>query len=306
MRKHIPLHALRIFEAAAHHRSFARAAEELNVTPTAVSHQIKQLEELVGQPLFRRFPRPISLTSAGERLYPVLKTSLNQIAAAMDALNEDTGMHPLVISVTAAFASRWLLPRMVVLEEQTQFDLDIRATESVANLRDGDIECAVRYTTQPPEDYEAQLLATDRYIPVASPDYAEKCKGIPWAQKQLIQYQWKNPTLDAPGWKKYLTALETSGVDVGGVDVTKAYRLSEESHAIESALAGHGIALVSDILIKQEIVEGRLVQIGNVSIPGLSFYVVYPPDAPRRRMIEEFLLWARDEIMDVEEKLEGE
>ena len=303
MRKSLPLHALRTFEAVAYHHSFAKAAEELNVTPTAVSHQIKKLEELIGSPLFRRLPRPIALTDVGESLYPVLKESFDEIAMALEKLDGRECSRALVISTTTAFASRWLLPRLNVLKEQTGVELEIRASEICANLRDGDVDCAVRYTRKKIENYQAQFLAKDRYIPVASLEYAEATEQKSWAEKDLIQFHWKNASIDPPDWKKYMAALEKAGVDTQGVDITKAMRFSEESHAIESAVAGHGVALVSDVLIKKEIKEGRLVQIGDVSIEGLSFYVVYQNDAPRQSLIEEFLLWARDEIMDVDDTL---
>lgn len=303
MRRTLPLHALRVFEAAAYHRSFTKAAEELGISPTAVSHQIKKLEELIGRPLFRRFPRPISLTTVGEDLYPVLQESFDDIAGALEKFDSQNRSHPLIISTTTAFTSRWLLPRLKVLKEQTGLELEIRASEACTNLRDGEVECAVRYTRNKIEGFEAHLLARDRYIAVASLAYAEQTQEKNWAEKDLIEFHWKNASIDPPDWKKYIAALEEEGVDVKGIDITKMLRFSEESHAIESALAGHGVALVSDVLINKEIVEGRLVQIGDLSIEGLSFYVVYPYGAPRQSLIEEFLLWARDEIMDVDDQL---
>src|SRR5437764_13535740 len=112
MRKLPPLGSLRAFEAAARCMSFTKAAAELGVTPTAVSHQIRLLEDICGQPLFRRRPRPLVLTGAGERLFPVVRNGFDAFAAAITSASAGVGERPLRVTSPNAFASRWLIPRL--------------------------------------------------------------------------------------------------------------------------------------------------------------------------------------------------
>ena len=112
MQKLPPLVELRAFEAAARHLSFKKAAAELGVTPTAISHQIRLLERYCGRALFRRRPRPLSLTDAGARLFPAIRGGLEAFATAIAAVKRDGHQQPLRVTTTNAFASRWLVPRL--------------------------------------------------------------------------------------------------------------------------------------------------------------------------------------------------
>ena len=305
MRRLPPLNALRAFEAAARHMSFAKAADELAVTPTAISHQIRLLEEITGQALFRRRPRPITLTEAGTCLFPVLRDGFDRFAATVAGLRADADHSPLVVSTTTAFASRWLVPRLAKLKSDIDLDLEIDASETVANLRSGTADFAVRYRRTPVPDLECQELARDRFVPVISP--ALLAQGPPitspadLAGHTLIHFRWKRPDLDPPTWERFVTEQRATDPDVAAIDTTKGLRFSEEPHAIEAALAGQGIALVSDVLVHRELAQGTLVRPLDVSIEGLVFYVAYLAEAPRRGAIESFLLWARDEVADAAE-----
>ncbi len=302
MRKQLPLNALRAFEAAARHLSFAKAAEELAVTPTAISHQIRLLEEITGQDLFRRRPRPITLTEAGERLFPVLRDGLDRFAAAVAGLRADTDRRPLVVAATTAFASRWLVPRLAKLKRDIDLELVIEASEKPADLRSDPVDFAIRYRRTPIPDLECNELARDRFIPVMRPALLES--GGPFnaiaelAQHRLIHFRWKRPDLDPPTWERYIAEARAIEPDAAKVDATRGLRVSEEAHAIEAALAGQGIALVSDILVQRELASGALVRPVDFAVQGLCFYVAYVADAPRRGAIENFLLWARDEMAD--------
>src|SRR5262245_55837046 len=112
MRKLPPLIELRAFEAAGRHLSFKQAAHELGVTPTAISHQIRLLELYCGHPLFRRRPRPLAMTDAGARLFPVIRDGLEAFASAIASVKRDGAKQPLRVTTTNAFASRWLVPRL--------------------------------------------------------------------------------------------------------------------------------------------------------------------------------------------------
>src|SRR5260370_40088021 len=150
MNKLPPLIELRAFDAAARHLSFKKAAAELGVTSTAISHQIRLLERYCGRALFRRRPRPLSLTQAGAGLFPVIRDGLEAFATAIAAVKRDP-KQPLHVTTTNAFASRWLVPRLPRWRKlRPDAPLDVIGTDSVLDLRAGDVDVAIRYPPTPP------------------------------------------------------------------------------------------------------------------------------------------------------------
>src|SRR5215475_14270420 len=146
-----PLIELRAFEAAARHVSFKKAAAELGVTPTAISHQIRLLEQYCGRALFRRRPRPLSLTQAGARLFPVVRDGLAAFVTTLGAIRRDGERQPLRVTTTSAFASRWLVPRLSRWRKlRPDTPLEVIGTDSVIDLRAGDADVAIRYTRASP------------------------------------------------------------------------------------------------------------------------------------------------------------
>jgi len=146
MNKLPPLIELRAFDAAARHLSFKKAAAELGVTPTAISHQIRLLERYCGRALFRRQPRPLSLTEAGARLFPIIRDGLEAFAIAIATVKRDGDKQPLRVTTTNAFASRWLVPRLPRWRKvRPNAPLEVIGTDSVLDLHAGDADVAIRY-----------------------------------------------------------------------------------------------------------------------------------------------------------------
>src|SRR6202790_3063432 len=144
MRRLPPLGSLRAFEAAARRMSFRDAATELGVTPTAISHQIRLLEDICGQPLFRRRPRPLVLTGAGERLFPVVRNGLDTFATAIASASAGVSQRPLRVTSPNAFGSRWLVPRLPNWREKhPTILLEIIGTDAVLDLRAGNADVAI-------------------------------------------------------------------------------------------------------------------------------------------------------------------
>ena len=167
-----PLVELRAFDAAARHLSFKKAAAELGVTPTAISHQIRLLERYCGCALFRRRPRPLSLTEAGARLFPAVRSGLEAFAAAIAAVKRDGDRLPLRVTTTNAFASRWLVPRLPAWRKlHPEAPLEVIGTDSVLDLSAGDGDVAIRYATGriAPAHGIAEELLSDTFWPVCSP-----------------------------------------------------------------------------------------------------------------------------------------
>ena len=170
MRKLPPLTELRAFEAAARHLSFKMAAAELYVTPTAISHQIKLLERYCGRALFRRRPRPLKLTTAGEQLFPVIRDGFEAFADVLATVRAGATGGRLRITATNAFAARWLVPRLPNWRAaHPRLKLDILGTDAVLDLAAGEADIAIRYARRPPPGGHCIELTRDIFRVVASP-----------------------------------------------------------------------------------------------------------------------------------------
>ena len=288
-----PLSALRAFEAAARHMSFQAAATELGVTPTAISHQVRFLERLCGQALFRRRPRPLALTVTGARLFPAVRDSFDGLAVAVSAARADAGQLPLRVTTTNAFASRYLVPRLPLWQiAHPNFSLEIIGTDAVLDLRGGDADLAIRYASDPPPDLVAQELFRDRFWPICSPGLLATTGPIrrpsDLACHTLIHIYWHHSESIAPTWRHWLAVARA--MDPGMPDFKPAGELSfrEELHAIEAVIAGQGIAICSDILVARELESGVLIKAIDIALPGFGFYLVFPPDGPRRAVVDAF------------------
>jgi LysR family transcriptional regulator, glycine cleavage system transcriptional activator len=297
MRKLPPLHALRAFEAAARHLNFSRAADELALTPTAISHQVRLLEETLNVSLFRRFPRPLALTAEGAALFAPLRDALDRMAEAVAVAKGGAAHEPLTVSCAHSFALRWLMPRVAALREATGLELAIDADDRMVDLHAGTVDLAIRYIAAPSRDFAHHALFRDRFVPVAAPSLVA-AHGMPAdpagvLRLPLVFWRWKARRADAPSWERWLVEAMPSAAPALP---PPALRLSEEAHAIEAALAGQGVALASDVEVALEVEAGRLVQVSPVGIPGLTFFAVHRKAHRRAPDIARFTGWARAEV----------
>lgn len=295
MRKLPPLTELRAFEAAARNLSFKQAAAELGVTPTAVSHQIKLLERHCGRPLFRRRPRPLALTPAGQELFPALRESFNKIAGAWSSLQSERGGRPLRITATNAFAARWLVPRAPFWRAtHPSIKLDIVGTDTVLSLEAGEVDVAVRYSPLPPRDGHVVELVRDTFHVVGSPKLVgtrtTNLSPAKLVKFPLIEAAWPPSDVQAPTWQRWHRAANPRAKI--GFASPVSLRFQEELHAIEAAIAGQGIAICSDILVGPELAKGTLVKVSSVTLSGYGFYVVHRAGGRNRTAVEKFTAWA--------------
>ncbi len=283
MRRLPPLPALRAFEAAARHLSFKRAADELAVTPTAISHQIRQLEDRLQQRLFERGPRRISLTSAGQRLYPVLRDGFDAFADALTAL---AVRHRTIVtlSATRALTARWLVPRIGEFQAANpQIDLRLHASDEPVDFRHDAIDAAVRYGRGGYAGLAASELLHDQFAPVCSPTLGLRTPRD-LRRTTLIHFDWQRRARDTPVWSRW---FQHAGI--AGADVDAGLRFSDESHAIQAAIAGHGVALLSTALVADELRSGALVQPFGPRLPAYTYYFVHPQ--PAATGVERVRLW---------------
>lgn len=297
MRRLPPLSELRAFEATARHLSFKAAAAELGVTPTAVSHQIKLLERHCGHALFRRQPRPVALTRAGEQLYPALRDAFEGMAAAIATVREPVAARPLRITATNAFAARWLLPRLPGWRTaHPRIPLDIIGTDDVLDLAAGEADLAIRYARNPPRDGLWVELLRDSFHVVASPRLIGRVK-LPMRPVALLQYplveaDWPAADARAPRWRYWEETARRRDRSFALPTSRPMLSFREELHAIEAVIAGQGIGICSDVLVAPELASGALVRVSAIKLPGYRFFGVRRSGHPKERSIEAFLKWS--------------
>lgn len=286
-----PLSALRAFEAAARLGSFKRAAAELGVTPTAISHQVRSLEDHVGMPMFERQVRKVVLTDAGAQLFPVLRDGFDAFEAAVSRLTQTRKRAKVTISATSAFTAKWLLPRTAHFRGlHPEIDLYLHASDDAVDLdRDG-VDLAIRYGSGPYPGLSAEPMFTDRYAPVANP-VLEVRSPKDLERVPLIHFRWRRPNPSNPTWEAWFEQAGRTGFEGLG-----HLRLSDEGHALQAAVAGQGIALLSLALVEHELAEGQLVQPFGPALDGYTYHIVTRPDRSGEQSIAAAVDWLRSEL----------
>jgi LysR family transcriptional regulator, glycine cleavage system transcriptional activator len=274
MRRRIPsLSALRAFEAAARLRSFKQAADELAVTATAVSHRIRALEDEIGCRLFVRKTRAVDLTPEGRSLYSAVREGFDTIASGVEKLRQRS--RPLVrLSTTPAFAAKWLVPRLADFQAQhPRIDIHVHASNRPIDLSAGTIDLAIRYGQGRYEGTRSTLLLQDRFAPVASPTLGV-AGPADLSRRTLIHFDWEQPLPVDLSWAAWARAAQ-----LPELDTEAGIRFSDESHAIQAAVAGQGVALLSLVLIEQELKLGLLETRLEPVLEGLAYYILRPERA---------------------------
>lgn len=284
------LSALRAFEAAARHESAKQAAQELSVTATAISHQIRSLEDALGVSLFVRKPRQLELTHQGRELQLVLETAFDSIGTVVERLKTTPVRQAVTLSTTPAIAVRWLLSWVCMLRDShPDIDLRFHASHEVVTLDGVTADLAIRYGDGHWPGLVAEKLFDNTFIPVCSPLInLQDVEDLP--KHSLIHFCPQTTPiapLDWAGWQKK--------AKVSGLDVSAGLMFSDETHAISAAIGGQGVALMSRSLIEDELAEGRLVQPFGPELEGKPFYLVYPEN----RRSDSTILAIRDWVMNV-------
>lgn len=236
MRRLPPLRALQAFEAAARHLSFVRAADELAVTPAAISQQIKLLEQVVGVPLFRRGP-PLALEPHAAEAAPALTDAFDRMARAAERLGRLDESRPMVVSAPPAFASRWLVPRLARFQEcHPEITLHVSATLRVVDLDREGVDAAIRYGSGRYAGVIAERLSIEEVVAVAAPRLADRlCQPADLCGAPLLVNQTMGWDSSFPDWPRWLAVM--------GIDAPPALRLmpfGDAALVIEAALAGLG------------------------------------------------------------------
>ena len=286
-----PLNSLRAFEAAARHLNFSRAADELSVTPGAVSQQIQNLEDYVGAALFRRTPKGLLLTDAAQTALPALREAFDRLAEAASLLTAAVDGRRLTLTAAPSFAAKWLVPRLGKFESlHPQVDVWLSAGMDLVDLTAGEVDVAIRYGAGRYPGLETTRLLGETVLPVISPDLlAQTPLNEPNDLTRHILLHDGSPEPDdsCPDWPMWLAARQ-----VKGVDGARGPRFNQSSLVIEAAVNGRGVALAKRTLAQADLEAGRLVApMEDSTAVDFAYYLVHPKAKGRLPQVKAFVNW---------------
>jgi LysR family transcriptional regulator, glycine cleavage system transcriptional activator len=286
------------FEAAARNLSFTKAAEELFLTQSAVSRQIKALEDHLGVALFARRPRSLVLTEAGQTLYRVTTDVLDRLQSAVDQLGSVGRTRQLSITTTTGFASLWLIPRLPRFTNlHPDTDVRISATTDMLNLERSLVDLAIRYC--PPETVPEGTIRLfgEEILPVCSPallrDRSRPLKRPQQLKEHtLLHFDYPGAVKSFMDWRTWLSALGLSDLNP-----MRALQFSQYEQMIQAAINGQGVALGRQPLVNDLIQSGALVAPFKRTIVGSrAYFLIESAAASRKPQVHAFVEWLLDEI----------
>jgi len=290
-----PLNALRAFESAGRHLSFTKAAAELNVTPAAIGHQVKALEELLEVPLFRRQTRALRLTNAGRASLPTISQGFDKLAQGVEQMRAHCESGLLTISVSPSFGAMWLVPRLEQFRiRHPDIEIRIDGTDRLVDLARDDADVALRYGPGGYDGVQVDNLFSQVNTPVSSPallsgEHPLRQPGD-LRHHTLLHIDWKDAEAS---WRMWLLAA-----GLHDIDPTRGPRFTMENMAVQAALDGHGVSLVGDLLVADHLAAGHLVRPfdQSLSMPlSFSYYLLSAKDSAKQPKVAAFRDWLLDE-----------
>jgi len=299
LRRLPPLNAVKTFEAAARTESFARAAEELRVTPAAVSHQVKALEATLGLKLFTRERQRLAITEAGREYLSVVRDALDRIALGTERLVARRKSGVLTVSTSPDFAAKWLVHRLGRLaESQPDLDLRVSATMHHVDFAGEDVDVAIRHGDGAWPGLDAIRLCSERLFPVCSPKLVSGHRRIS-SPADLLSF----PLLRLGDWSTWMRWFEAAGV---ADPAPRGPVLNRASMLVDAAVDGQGIALARTALAAADLINGRLIRPVEVSLPmPNTYWVVCPKVTSRTRKIAAFREWLLAEAAEDARRLQS-
>ena len=287
------LRALQVFEAAARHLSYSRAAEDLFLTQSAVSHQIKALESELGTKLFRRAGRAMLLTSEGQRLYTHIRDGLASFAKGVATLRADSGPQTLNISATPSLAAGWLVPRLSdFYYRHPDIDVNLRATTALADFDHDEVDLALRYGSGKWPGMRAEKLLSANVFPVCSPHY--RGGKLPTKPTDLL----KGDLLHVGGLPSWEEWFKSANIMLDGP--LRGPRFGDYTLAVQAAKRGQGVMLGRGAFVAEKLASGQLVRLMK-KLPSLrtfNYYIVYPHGFDLPRKSRAFRDWILEQVRD--------
>ena len=293
MRHLPPLNSLRVFESVARHLSFTKASDELNVTPGAVSQQIKALEDYLGHSLFKRQKRGLLLSDEAQAALIPLRQGFDKLGEAADILMQRANNNRLTLSVAPSLAAKWLVPRMDNFATQhPDIDVWLSADMRVVDFAVDDVDLAIRYGAGNYPGLVIEKLMPEEIVPVCSPALLTDAQTPLKTPSDLAHHTLLHdgsPDKDesCPDWPMWLKA---AGVEA--VDGKRGPTFNQSSLVIEAAVAGKGVALAKSALALADLEAARLVIPFDMSTPtNFAYYIVYPKGRQDNRSVRAFCRW---------------
>ncbi len=291
-RGRLPLTALRSFEAAGRHLSFSRAAEELFVSQAAISRQVRELEEFVGQPLFERLHRRVKLTEIGDRLIDQLTRSFDDIDRRLSEIQATPMQHLVKVSVEPSFAGSWLVPRLNQFRTlRPDIDISVDVDPQLVEFRTHEAEIAIRHSL------------TERSWPRTQSEHLFETTVTPVLCRTLLA---SGPPLMEPADLRHYTLLHEENRDgwlswfeqAGLAEATpgRGPIFPDGAMATQAALLGHGVALIDPLMVGRELHEEELVQPFEVEVPWGAYWLVAPDLTALSEPAGAFAAWLREEL----------
>lgn len=295
MRKLPALSAMKVFEVVGQTRSFTRAAERLNLTQSAVSRQVRNLETQLGEPLLVRHHHDLELTRAGAELLATLQQAFNTVELTVRAIMEKSNRNRLRINVPPTFAKRWLMPRLQSLRQALPHLEISLSTDLNDSLRESSLlDCAIRFGNGQWPDVQSRILMTERHIAVCAPSLLSADR--PGSKIDLSAFTVLHVLASAD--QRYLTWqhwLDAAGL--GETDMRGGLEFDLLDLVIEAACNGLGIAVVDRFMVDRQITEKQLVQVLDVEIEGHeSYWLVTRTDQPETANMRDFRNWLLKEL----------
>lgn len=293
------LDLLKGFEAAARLLSFTKAGSELYLSQSAVSRQIQELEEQLGVRLFQRKHRSLTLTDAGQVLYPAAAQVLATMRGVTDRLRAAAGRRALAVTTTQSLASLWLIPRLAGFT-RTHPDVDVRisADARVMDLERDGLDLAIRHGPATLSGPDAVRLFGERVFPVCSPKLLKDPKRPlrePADLRHHVLLQYDDPEGRHPWlhWRTWLEIVRLTDLRPAGSLMFSGY-----DQIIPAAIAGHGVALGRSPLVREALATGELVAPFSLSAdPARAYFAVTAKNAMRRREVADFVAWLKEEAL---------
>jgi LysR family glycine cleavage system transcriptional activator len=296
MKRLPPLNSLRVFESAARHLSFTKAAEELHVTPGAVSQQIKALEDFIGTPVFRRHKRTLLLTDEAQAGLPVLREGFEKLAEAARLIAARADSGKLTVSVAPSLAAKWLVPRLDRFHQRfPDVDVWVSADMDVVDFSVDDVDVAIRYGPGGYSNLEVEHLMAESIVPVCSPGLMIGAHPLKsphdLAHHTLLHDGSPDQDESCPTWPMWLKAA-----GVTSVDGTRGPKFNQSSLVIEAAVAGKGVALAKSQLALADLEAARLVIPFDMTTPSaFAYYIVHPQSRSASPAVKAFKAWLHEE-----------
>jgi LysR family glycine cleavage system transcriptional activator len=299
-----PLNALRAFEATARHLSFSRAAQELHVTPAALSHQIRGLEDILGLKLFHRRARSIELTPPARLIYPGVQAGFEAIREALDRLGRGREDRILVVSAAPGLTAKWLVPRLYrFLALHPGVETRITASTAYADFVSDGVDVGIRLSPGVHPGLYVEKLSDEWLLPLCSPRLldGERPLRLPQDLARFPLIQVDLPGL-VPTWADWL-----GKAGIAGIDSSRGLRLNVADHALDAASEGVGVVLAYKMVAARDIILGRLVSpFGpQMPVPGRAYYFVCARGQETRAPVKAFRDWLFAEIAETHASLDA-